>query len=392
MDEFHNDTDAAANVAADAYQSPGRKGGYTRDGQPLAPSVQQSAAAKLESTNMTAEFGKNGVTDSVHSGLSANADPSQYTTDPDGEVRRLGQTLEQQERAEGLNAELDAIHDDNVRWNDTPEGGSVWEPIADPDREADSRDELAQIDTDPDPRPHEVTDPQTLISREQLGEVNRYAAKLAERFDVPTFELSRRMSWKLAPMLGMPDNGAPVGYRGTDDDDHPIYILTDPYQPRKYDALNAAQELRSELLYELPEHTEGIKASHKSADAVGVVTKLFDPKGHNQVQVGRAEDADGREFGFCIFRDSIDHRWFANDWKTPNTIQMVGVGDTIEISNAKPKAYRNIISLTVTSKSTVRVTERGDGPVIINNPQASAKQTPHDPNYDLCNRPHGSAF
>ena len=147
MEESHNPTGAATDVAADAYQSPGREGGYTRDGQPLAPTVDQSAAAKLESTNMTAEFGRNGVTDSIHSGLSANADPSEYTTDADGEVRRLGQTLEQQERAEGLNAELDDIHDANVRWNDEPEGGAVWEPLADPNREARHRDELAETFT-----------------------------------------------------------------------------------------------------------------------------------------------------------------------------------------------------------------------------------------------------
>lgn len=370
MEQSTNHTGAAADVATDAYQSPGREGGYTRDGQPLAPTVQQSKAAKLESTNMTAEFGRNGVTDSIHSGLSANADPSQYTTDPDGEVRRLGQTLEQQERAEGLNAELDDIHDANVRWNDKPEGGSVWEPLADPDREADHQAEMMEYDNDPDPRPHEEADPQTLISPDQLADVNRYAAKLAERFDVSTAELSRRMSWKLAPMLEMPDNGAPVGYRGTDDDDHPIHVLTDPYKPKKYDALNAAQELRSELLYELPEHTEGIKASHSSVNAVGVVTKLFDPNRRDQVQVGRAEDADGREFGFCIFRDSVTERWAADNWKTPAHIEMVGIGDTIQIDNAKPKAYKNIISLTVTSKSEVRVLERGDGPVITNNHQS----------------------
>jgi|AntDeeMetageno51_2_1112566.scaffolds.fasta_scaffold02418_2 hypothetical protein len=390
--EANNGTAAVTDAATDAFQSSGCKGGYTRDGQPLAPDASMSSKVKQDSNLMTGEFGPYGVSGGMHSGISSEADPSQYHASG----RRLGQTLEQEERAAGLNAELDDIHTSNVRFEEYPEGGSIWQPVGNPTREEEHQAEMLDQTSEADPRPHEEVDPQTLIPTEKLGEVQRYAPGLADRFDVSTAELSRRMTWKLAEPLDcghadetapvtLPGNdgndeqivevsqgGAamPVGYRGTDDDDDPIYKLADAYLPKKYDPFNAMEALRSELLYELPEHTEGIKASHSSADAVGVVTKLFDPNRRDQVQVGRAEDADGNEFGFCVFRNSVTERWTADNWKTPANIQTVGVGDTIKISNAKPKPYKNIMSLTLTTKSELVVFERGDGPIIANNHQS----------------------
>ena len=383
---------AGVGVDEQTYSVPGLEGGVTKNGDRLMPEAQRESDTKTNVNPMSSEFGYYGELDAVDSGIDPTADPRNYVFDDDEYFsdgpRRRGQTLEQQERADGLNAELQAQHESNLQETDIPGGRRVWQPKERESRESDIRhaivEEHSQTDGLVSSRALEV-EPRTLVSSSDLGEINEFAARLADELDYPRHVIAKRIAWKVAPPLDIEDGETvPMSVPADDGegeqtiqvakggDPLPLKFNDRPKDPfsNSISAFDAAINVQDELLYELPRTVEGVKPWHESCSIKARVTKLWNPNSASMRQAGMLEDSEGNKVKFVVWTRSDAEMYGRGDfglgvtaYTYHNSLPMLSEGDLIEIHRGSPSKYRDIISIAVTQKTDIHVIEEGEGPM-----------------------------
>lgn len=390
MEEAQDNT-AGVGVDEQAYSVPGLKGGVTKNGDRLMPEAQRESDTKTNVNPMSAEFGYYGELDAVDSGIDPTADLRDYVFDDDDYFsdgfRRRGQTLEAQERAEGLNAELQAQHESNLQETDLPSGRAVWQPKERESRESDIRAAIVEDHSNTDglvsSRANDV-EPRTLIDSSTLGEVNQFAARLSDELDYPRHIIAKRIAWKVAPALEIADGETvPMSVPADDGDGKQTIQVAkggDPL-PLKFNdrpkdafansisAFTAAQLVREELLYELPRTEEGVKPWHKSCSIRARVDQLWTPHSASQRQAGMLEDEEGNKVKFVVWERADAEMYGRGDfglgvtaYTYHNQLPMLCEGDLIEIHGGKPSKYRDIISIACNQQTDIHVLEHGEGP------------------------------
>lgn len=187
------------------------------------------------------------------------------------------------------------------------------------DRAAACREEVSAMVTTT-VAPSEQRRPQEMLSREELGAVNRHATRLADRLNggPSRAALSRRLAERV-----------------TDGQD-----VTDA-------ALTLLEELYGNAEAVAP--IGQIDPRQYEADIQGTVTKLFAPLSPSQQQVGYVTDESGASVKVTI-------------WEKSRQDTVLREGDEVRIRGGKPSSYNGQLTLAVTHDTVVTVVERGDGP------------------------------
>ncbi|MEA5406131.1 hypothetical protein VB773_00090 [Haloarculaceae archaeon H-GB2-1] len=234
-----------------------------------------------------------------------------WTRSPDvAPGRRFGETLAQQERRRGREAEQ-ARHAETAR--DAHE--------ADLNRDAASRQcTTAETSTadgfEPDP------DPRATMAQATLATVNRAAKSVSDRTGV-----SRAAAGRLVA------NGVRDGRSQCES---------------VFDALDTVREARA-----APVPIAEVNPNAYETTIEGRVRHLVDdPATANQYQVAFVEDDAGTAAKVTLWAKSMHG----------TMVRTLREGDRVRISSGKPGQYEGLTTVSVTSDSMISVIERGDGP------------------------------
>ncbi|WP_226021926.1 hypothetical protein [Halomicrobium salinisoli] len=247
-----------------------------------------------------------------------------------GPDRRFGETLAQQERRHGREAEqarhretaLDAHNAGIDRAASSRELTTTGQ--AQRRRDFWERKHLAagrQTVTVPAGNHSRTVDPRQSLDRDTLAEINSQAHRIAQRFDVSRAGIARRLAEEFDKQ-GVDIAGA---------------------------VLTVLDGLRDDI--GVPTPIDDIDPEGESVTVEGRITTLFDPASPNQYQVGYLGDDAGDRVKVTVWVRSTHGPM----------IRTLREGDRVRIVDGKPGQFAGTKTVAVTSETCLCVLEQGDG-------------------------------
>jgi hypothetical protein len=248
-----------------------------------------------------------------------------------GPNRRFGETLEQQEKRHGREAEQ-ARHRQHALDAHAAEcdRAASSRQVTEAEQAAKRRDfwerkhladgrETVEVPETNDAR---TVDPRSRMSQEELAKVNERAADLSSFDTLSRANAARR--------------------------------LAEEWDKQGNSFTNAVFAVLDQLADDVtvPTLAAGIDPDANLATVEGTITTLFDPASPNQYQVGYLEDDNG---------DSVKVTVWARSMHGP-MVRTLREGDRVRISLGKPGEYNGRKTIAATSETCVCLLERGDGP------------------------------
>ena len=395
----------------------------------MLPSPDREGDAKVDATgDMAAEFGPYGEADGLRSEVGKTADPRNWTEsttefapgrvadqgipqpqyegeypdgrfDEDEEVnldtsgedaddehpeeetyhRRVGSTLYAEELAWSQRKELEELTEARVH----KKGEYKFEvTLNEKQAELDTKchEEMKKYDSRPAyEKILDDIDPRDRLSQEQMAEVYKFSKKVLEQVGggVPRHGIARRMAWKIIDPIELPTEKQEITLDATGETltmnmesvDIPLDYdgtFKDPFAD-PISIFNAANQVKDELLYELPRTAEGVSQYHNMASIEGRITQMWEPANKKQSHAFNMKDANGETIKVVIWEKANGKKHGLDsfnlthlDWNDHTGIPDLQEGDLIRIYDGKPSKWQDTLNIACVQDSLITVEEKAE--------------------------------